>query len=64
MNNQTTNAAEHQIIKQMINIWTAQNKVVTDFFNKHPDEVYTKEVAPAATVLSICSVISLAPAMA
>ena len=46
MNNQITNTAEHQIIKQVVSIWTAQNKVVTDFFSKHPDEVYAKEVAP------------------
>ncbi|GAB2818369.1 DinB family protein [Ferruginibacter profundus] len=35
-----------QIIQQIINAWQAQNKTVTDFFNKYSDDVYLKEVAP------------------
>ena len=35
-----------QIIKQVINAWTAQNKNVADFFSKYPDDAYLKEVAP------------------
>jgi uncharacterized damage-inducible protein DinB len=34
------------IIKQVINAWLAQNKNVTDFFSRYPDEAYLKEVAP------------------
>jgi hypothetical protein len=35
-----------QIIQQIVNSWTAQNKLLTDIFNKHEDWVYLDEVAP------------------
>jgi hypothetical protein len=38
--------AEIQIIKQIINSWTVQNKLITDIFNKHEDWVYLDEVSP------------------
>jgi uncharacterized damage-inducible protein DinB len=34
-----------QLIQQVVNAWTTQNKNVTDFFTKYPDEAYLKEVA-------------------
>lgn len=40
------NAATEQIIRQIINAWAAQNKIVTTFFNKYDDTVYESEVAP------------------
>ncbi|MCW3121455.1 MAG: hypothetical protein JWQ38_947 [Flavipsychrobacter sp.] len=41
----TTTIAE-QAISLMVNQWETQNKRVTDFFNKYPDEHYLDEVAP------------------
>jgi hypothetical protein len=35
-----------QIIRQVILSWTAQNKAITNFFNKYNDQVYLNEVAP------------------
>jgi len=35
-----------QIISQIVHSWTAQNKAVSDFFNKYEDDVYLSEVAP------------------
>ncbi len=35
-----------QIIQQILNSWRAQNKVVTDFFNKYENDYYNTEVAP------------------
>jgi hypothetical protein len=35
-----------QIVKQIINAYTAQSKVITDFFNKYDEAVYQNEVAP------------------
>lgn len=43
----TANTTSAQlIITQLINAWAAQNKAVTAFFNKYPDEEYSKQVAP------------------
>ncbi len=39
------NAATKQIITQVLNAWTAENKKVTDFFSKYADEVYMQEIA-------------------
>ena len=45
--NDTAQAAARQIITQVINSWTAQNKAVTHFINKYSDDsAYAKEVAP------------------
>jgi uncharacterized damage-inducible protein DinB len=41
MNEQTT-----QVIQQIISFWEANNKNITKFFNQHPDENYTQQVAP------------------
>jgi len=50
MNNLTVNdqdlALTKQIIKQQITAWKGQNNAVDKFFNKYPDEIYLKEVAP------------------
>lgn len=47
MQTQTINAtAAEQMIKQVIQSWTSQNKAVTSFFNKYNDDVYLHEVAP------------------
>jgi hypothetical protein len=35
-----------QIINQVISFWLAQNKAIDNFFSKHQDEIYLKEVAP------------------
>jgi uncharacterized damage-inducible protein DinB len=35
-----------QAIQQAINAWAAQNKTVTNFFNKHDDAAYMNEIAP------------------
>lgn len=35
-----------QIIRQLLNSWQSQNKVVADFFNKYDDSYYYTEVAP------------------
>lgn len=42
----SSSAITEQIIQQVLTAWHQQNKVVTDFFNKHSDDVYMKEVAP------------------
>ena len=42
----TTQNHTGQIIKQVLNAWTAQNKKVSDFFNQYEDDVYLKEIAP------------------
>ncbi|MFA6083570.1 DinB family protein [Mucilaginibacter sp.] len=34
------------VINQVINYWESSNKTITEFYNKHADEVYAKEVAP------------------
>jgi hypothetical protein len=50
MNNQPATDANavlaQQVVKQVINAWTAQNKIITNFFNKYNDEAYLNEVAP------------------
>ncbi|HMG83817.1 MAG TPA: DinB family protein [Ferruginibacter sp.] len=47
MQTQTINAsATEQMVKQVINSWTSQNKAVTSFFNKYNDDAYLNEVAP------------------
>jgi uncharacterized damage-inducible protein DinB len=40
------NIQASQIVKQVINFWLAQNKAINDFFTKHENDVYLKEVAP------------------
>jgi uncharacterized damage-inducible protein DinB len=45
INNPATEST-NQIITQIINLWAAQNKTVTAFFNKYDDSAYNKEVAP------------------
>ncbi|KAA5534606.1 DinB family protein [Taibaiella lutea] len=35
-----------QVIQQAINVWAAQNKTVTNFFNKYDDAAYMNEIAP------------------
>jgi len=42
----TAQAQTVQIIKQILNTWTAQANTVTAFFNKYDDAVYLNEVAP------------------
>lgn len=44
--NNTGSAATEQIIRQIINAWASQNKIVTAFFNKYDETVYESEVAP------------------
>lgn len=46
MSEQTTITSTDLIISQVISAWAAQNKTVTDFFNKQPDEAYLQPVAP------------------
>ena len=47
MQTQTNNAsATEQMIRQVINSWTSQNRAVTSFFNKYNDDAYLNEVAP------------------
>jgi uncharacterized damage-inducible protein DinB len=47
MQTQTNNTtATEQMIKQVINSWTSQNRAVTSFFNKYNDDAYLNEVAP------------------
>src|ERR1700712_3008558 len=45
-NNLSNNALTKQIITQVINAWTNQNKGVTKFFNKYDEISYINEVAP------------------
>jgi uncharacterized damage-inducible protein DinB len=35
-----------QVVGQVINFWRDNNKSITDFFNKHADEIYSGAVAP------------------
>jgi DinB superfamily len=35
-----------QVIQQLLNSWTAQNKLVTAFFDKYEETAYFKEIAP------------------
>jgi uncharacterized damage-inducible protein DinB len=35
-----------QVIRQIINFWEANNKNITNFFNKHTNDVYAGQVAP------------------
>lgn len=42
----TTQNQTGQIIKQVLNAWTAQNKAVSSFFSQYEDDAYMKEVAP------------------
>jgi uncharacterized damage-inducible protein DinB len=35
-----------QVVGQVINFWRENNKNITDFFNKHADEIYANPVAP------------------
>jgi uncharacterized damage-inducible protein DinB len=35
-----------QVIGQVITFWRDNNKQITDFFNKHADDVYANNVAP------------------
>lgn len=44
----TTDSATYaaQIIKQAVNSWTAQQAIITKFFNQYPEAVYEENVAP------------------
>ena len=37
---------QEQIVQQILNAWSGQNKAVTDLLNKHTDEVFMQQVAP------------------
>lgn len=43
---ETQDGATIQIITQVINAWVAQNKGVSNFFDKYDEAVYLQEVAP------------------
>jgi hypothetical protein len=43
---QTDNVFTNRIIQQVKNGWAAQNKRITEFFNKFPDEAYQQQIAP------------------
>ncbi len=42
MENQQLN----QVVGQVVNFWRDNNKSITEFFNKHADEIYSNPVAP------------------
>lgn len=41
------NSQAVQIIKQVVNSWATQSRIITDLFNLYADEHYLNEVAPA-----------------